>query len=158
MSKLEDQGVSSPYDGDRRLPSLKDEMAAQIDAVEHRIRELKADLLALRKAYRSLSTRVPDAPGAGKTPGRRRIGRWKGGSDAETVRTFVRSALAHEGRPMSRKELYARIVAAGIVLDSKVPLKRLSKVMWECEEFTHTPRGYWFAEGFARREDDRILP
>jgi hypothetical protein len=45
------------------------------------------------------------------------------------------------------------MVAAGIALDSKVPLKRLSKVMWESEEFAHTPSGYWFSQGFERNSD-----
>jgi hypothetical protein len=133
------------------LPSLKEELAAQIDLVEHRIRELKADLSALRKAHRSLSNRVSDVPTATKKAKSQPAGRWSGGSDAATLRDFVRSTLAREGKPLGRKELFARIEAAGITLDSKVPLKRLSKVMWESEEFTYTPSGYWFAEGFEAR-------
>lgn len=141
------QGVS--YDGADRLPNLKDELAAQIGVVEHRIRELKADLAALRRAHRSLSKRVPSPPTpSAMSASRPSQGRWKGGSDAATLRAFVRSTLAKEGKPLTRKELFARIIAAGIRLDSAVPLKRLSKVMWESEEFTHTPRGYWFAKGF----------
>ncbi len=149
-------GPGWPYADADRLPDLKDELAAQIGVVEHRIRELKADLAALRRAHRSLSDRVPNsAPPAPKTP-RRSTGRWKGGSDAATLRAFVRSTLAKEGRPLSRKELFTRILAAGIPLDSKVPLKRLSKVMWESEEFIHTPRGYWFAQGFEANSDDDL--
>jgi len=140
----------APYDGADRLPGLRYELAAQIGAVEHRIRELKTHLAALRRAHRSLSDRVPAGVEPAKKVRRPSGGRWKGGSDAATLRAFVRSALATEGKPLSRKELFAKIVSAGIALDSKVPLKRLSKVMWESEEFTHTPRGYWFSQGFAK--------
>lgn len=146
------RGEGSPYNDTYRLPTLKDELAAQIGVVEHRIRELKADLVALRKAHRSLSNRVRTPPPPVNKMKLSSIGRWKGGSDAATLRAFVRSTLAEEGRPLSRKELFARIIAAGIVLDSKVPLKRLSKVMWESEEFTHTPRGYWFSQGFEANQ------
>lgn len=143
----------APYDGADRLPGLRDELAAQIGAVEHRIRELKTHLAALRRAHRSLSDRVPAGVEAAKKVRRASGGRWKGGSDAATLRAFVRSALATEGKPLSRKELFNRMVAAGIALDSKVPLKRLSKVMWESEEFTHTSSGYWFSQGFERNFD-----
>lgn len=141
-------------DAARDLPALRETIAAQIDATEARIRELKEDLSKLKRAHRSLAPRARPTPRSLlENVGNRRIGRWKHGSDAETLRNFVREALRKAGRPLRRKEIDALLRAADVPLDSKVPLKRLSKVMWESDEFQHGPEGYWFAKGFEPATD-----
>jgi hypothetical protein len=52
-------------------------------------------------------------------------------------------------------EILHRLEAAGIKLDSKVPAKRIGKVLWSCDDFQHVGDGYWFAGESIPELDDK---
>jgi hypothetical protein len=67
------------------------------------------------------------------------------GSAASIIRSFVRQELRNAARPLNRMEILQRLERGGIKIDSKVPAKRIGKVMWSCAEFQNVGDGYWFA-------------
>lgn len=129
---------------DRNIAALEQ----SVDSLERRIVSLKADLEALYVAKRAISARAAssqaDSPAdLGLDPARR--GRWKHGSDAQTLRSFVKAALLRLDRPLKRPEILRLLREAGIEIGAKKPLLRITKVMWEADEFVSTKDGYWLA-------------
>jgi hypothetical protein len=136
--------VSTEKRIDQNIASLEQSVAS----LERRIASLKADLEALYVAKRAISARAAnsqvDSPAdLGPDPARR--GRWKHGSDAQTLRNFVKSALLRLDRPLKRPEILRLLKEAGIEIGAKDPLRRITKVMWEADEFVSTRDGYWLA-------------
>ncbi|MBY3559774.1 hypothetical protein [Rhizobium laguerreae] len=67
------------------------------------------------------------------------------GSQAHTIRLQVTQLLREMKRPLSRAEILDGLLARGVQLKFKNPAKRISKIMWESDEFQHLPNGYWFS-------------
>jgi hypothetical protein len=130
---------------DRNIAALENSVAT----LESRIASLRADLEALYVAKRAISARAinsnKEGPAElGMDPARR--GRWKHGSDAQTLRSFVKAALIRLDRPLKRPEILRLLKEAGIEIGAKNPLLRITKVMWEADEFVSTKDGYWLAD------------
>jgi hypothetical protein len=130
---------------DRNIAALESSVAT----LEGRIASLRADLEALYVAKRAISARAANSHAEGPAdvgPDPARRGRWKHGSDAQTLRTFVKTALLRLDRPLKRPEILRLLKEAGIEIGAKNPLLRITKVMWEAEEFVSTRDGYWLAD------------
>lgn len=132
---------------DQRLARIEEQLSAEIAATEKKIRSLRADLSALRRAQKGLlagrSYKVDTANHHHRKPV---LSRWKDGSDAETIRSFVRDALANSGRPLARVEILSMLKESGVQLQTKNPAKRVSKVLWEADEFRTDANGRWYIE------------
>lgn len=85
--------------------------------------------------------RTRHAASAGHSQRRRRAH-----SDATLIREAAKDALKREGRPLSRARIRDELTRNGVSLNSKNPLKRIGKVMWQAEEFRHVADGYWFSD------------
>lgn len=112
-----------------------EDLARLKDALQ-RIRQPKRPTGGLRKTEPDTTPRRP-----GNIAGSERAG-----SAASIIRSFVRSELRKAGRPLNRTEILERLLAAGIPIDSKAPLKRVAKVMWMASDFENVGDGYWFAD------------
>ena len=137
----------------RALRRVEEQLIAEIAQCEQDLRRGTEDLARLKDALRSLRKKrsaETDAPTAEIEPQVRRkadrsMSARSRSSAAGTIRTFVRKELRAAGRPLNRVEILDRLEAAGIKLGSKVPAKRIGKVLWSCDEFQHVGDGYWFA-------------
>jgi hypothetical protein len=130
---------------DRNIAALESSVAS----LENRIASLRADLEALYVAKRVISARAVNSHAESPTdvgPDPARRGRWKHGSDAQTLRSFVKAALLRLDRPLKRPEILRLLKEAGIEIGAKKPLLRITKVMWEADEFVSTRDGYWLAD------------
>ena len=150
----ERQGSLAVSDGTKQaLRRVEEQLIAEIARCEQDMRRGAEDLARLKDALRSLRRKKradDDAPPPEAVPGvRRRADRSmtsrSSKSAAGTIRNFVRKELRAAGRPLNRVEILERLNAAGIKIESKVPAKRIGKVLWSCDEFQHVGDGYWFA-------------
>ncbi len=158
-------GTSSPLERDSMLERtvrngtklalrrVEEQLVAEIAVCEQEVRHATEDLARLRAALRSLrkdgrSSRS-GAPSEKATQAKQKLGRSKpersGESAARTIRTFVREELKRAGRPLNRTEILNRLNSAGIEIDSKVPARRIGRVLWSSDEFQNVGDGYWFA-------------
>jgi len=136
---------------------MEEQLIAEIARCEQDIRRGSEDLARLKEALRSLRRQKPstDEPSGMDEANQSHRAR---GNAASTIRSFVRKELRSAGRPLNRVEILERMEGAGIKIESKVPVKRIGKVLWNCREFQHVGDGYWFAgETIPLSGDDQTL-
>lgn len=140
------------------VKKVEEELLAAIATCEADVRRGVDDLTRLKDALRSLRRQkaVPQPTGQPPDSGERsrgtlrrkppkRIYKEREGSAAAIIRSFVRRELMEAGHPLTRSEILDRMTRAGIEVDSKVPIKRIAKVMWSSAEFINVGDGYWLS-------------
>jgi hypothetical protein len=118
------------------------------EALEIEERRAEVSLAKIRRYRAMLSTAIsPNSAGATQDDGApsssRRV---HTGSQAHKIRLQVARLLREMKRPLSRAEILDGLVARGFEIKSQNPAKRISKIMWESDEFQHLPTGYWLSD------------
>ncbi|MGN6304196.1 MAG: hypothetical protein ACTHNH_05230 [Mesorhizobium sp.] len=139
------------------VQNMEEQLISAIAACEREVRRGEADLARLKDALRALRRQktAPSQPKNGRIAKplnnleeKRSDGEIEGvheNSAASIIRKFARQALKEAGRPLNRAEIWDLLRQAGISIDSKVPIKRIAKVMWSSDEFQNVGDGYWFS-------------
>lgn len=148
------------------LRRVEEQLIAEIARCEQDLRRGAEDLARLKDALRSLRKKrradddaeLPEVDAQVRRKADRSMSNRSRSSAAGTIRAFVRRELRAAGRPLNRVEILDRLEAAGIKLDSKVPAKRIGKVLWSCDEFQHVGDGYWFAGESIPPSADKSRP
>jgi hypothetical protein len=137
--------------------SRREELAKAINEAQQRIEVMRTELRGVdtfldqwRKfAGVSVSPSGPliDAADAASNVVSKLRRRTRKNSKKEEVADKAREIILSEGRPLSRAELFQRLIEAGLTIEGTDPLMVLSTMLWRMSgQIVRLPEGYWPTE------------
>ncbi len=140
------------------LTKRREQIVAEIERLDGEARTIDESLKHLEHAKVSLS-RAPTRHVSVKTTAgaelqsalpevpegfaKRQMERPK--SQAWQIRQLAYQVLKAQGHPLSRAEIYEKLLSLGFIIEHRTPAKHLGRILTDSKEFEYRENGYWIA-------------